>query len=289
MKSKKAKPLRIPDTLSPIQNLLCGFAGVAIPRTILYPLDTMKLIAGNNEGELLPALKKRVCEQGIPSLWNGIMCDWLRIPPQFILRYLVSKHLKSFSFKIPGIIEDTISSAIAVAAVQPIEVVHSHMQFDPINNPSLAKTIAHIYKANGFKGFFRGLTPTLIGHIPYRTVQYSSILFFERFVNNSRYATHHSYNRDVFLSVFISAAAQASSYPFEVIRKRMMSDPKIQGMSFVDVVKQTYQQRGIRGFYDSFGIAMIRVFPLMWMQQMTTRELRHFTALFNYQMKMHGF
>ena len=49
MKSKKAKPLRIPDTLSPIQNLLCGFAGVAIPRTILYPLDTMKLIAGNKE------------------------------------------------------------------------------------------------------------------------------------------------------------------------------------------------------------------------------------------------
>lgn len=289
MKSKKNKPLQIPDTLSPIQNLLCGFAGVAIPRTILYPLDTMKLISGNNEGQLMPALKKRVCEQGIPSLWNGIFCDWVRLPPQFILRYFVSRHLKSLSFKIPGIIEDTISSAIAVAAIHPIEVVHSHMQFDPINYPSLAKTITHIYKTNGLKGFFRGLTPTLIGHIPYRTVQYSSILFFEKLVNSPRYAPHHSYNKDVFVSVFISTVAQASSYPFEVIRKRMMSDPKIQGMSFVDVVKQTYRERGIRGFYDSFGIAMIRVVPIMWMQQFATRELRNFTALFNYQMKIHGF
>ncbi|KAK8882437.1 hypothetical protein M9Y10_045079 [Tritrichomonas musculus] len=288
MRSKKQKPLQVPDTLSPIQNLICGFAGVAIPRTVLYPFDTMKLISGNNEGHLMPALKKRVCEQGIPSLWNGLICDWIRLPPQFLLRYFVSLHLRSLSIKIPGIIEDTISSAVAVAGIHPIEVVHSLMQYDPIQYPSLAKTVAHIYKSNGFKGFFRGLTPTLIGHIPYRTVQYSSILFYNKIANNPRYYAH-SYNRDVFLSVLISTAAQASSYPFEVIRKRMMTDPKIQGMSFVDVVKQTYNERGILGFYDSFGIAMIRVIPIMWMQQFATRELRKFTALFNYQMKIHKF
>ncbi|OHT03796.1 Mitochondrial carrier protein [Tritrichomonas foetus] len=280
----------IPDTLTPIQNLLCGFAGVAIPRTILAPIDTMKLIAGNNEGHLMPSLKKRVVEQGIPSLWNGVICDWIRLPPQFILRYLIAENLKNMSpFKIPAFLEDTIASAAAVAAIHPIEVVHSLMQFDPVKYPTLPKTAAHIIQTDGFSGFFRGLAPTLIGYIPYRSVQYSSILLFDKIANNPRYNFKNSYYTDVVLSVLVSTVAQASSYPFEVVRKRMMCDPKVQGMTFTQICKETYQKRGILGFYDSFGIAIARVLPIMWMQQIATREFRHFVAVFNYEMRKHRF
>ena len=281
-------PSVVPDTLTPIQNLLCGFAGVAIPRTILAPLDTMKLIAGNNNGVLWPHLKSRIFKQGIPSLWNGVICDWIRLPPQFVLRYIVAQNIEKRSpIRLPAFIEDTISSAIAVAAVHPIEVVHSMMQFDPKKFPTIPKTMAHIINNDGISGFFRGLTPTLMGYIPYRSVQYSSILLFNKLANDPRNRFQHSYKTDIILSVLVSTAAQASSYPFEVIRKRMMSDPKVRGMSFTQIVKQTYQERGIRGFYDSFGIAMARVFPIMWMQQAATREFRHFVALFNYEMKQH--
>lgn len=285
----KFKKNVIPDTLTPIQNLLCGFAGVAIPRTILFPIDTMKLIASNNDGQLLPALTTRVCELGIPSLWNGIICDWIRLPPQFILRYFITQTLRSCPYRIPGILEDTISSAGAVAAIHPIEVVHNLMQYDPHKYSTLPKTIAHIFKTDGVSGFFRGLSPTVLGFIPYRTVQYCSFALFDKISRDPRVNAQPSYYKELCLSVLISTAAQASSYPFEVIRKRMMSDPRVHDMSFTEIVRDTYHRRGIRGFYDAFGITMMRVFPIIWMQQMATKELRKFVALFNYEMAKHKF
>lgn len=286
MGAKLSEP--VPDTLSPIQNLICGFIGVAIPRTIMAPLDTMKLISGNNNGELWPELSRRVASEGLPCLWNGALVDWIRIPPQFILRFELSSFIKKRT-KIPNFIGENIAAAVAVAATHPLEVIHCLMQSDSNKYPSIASTAATIIKRDGIAGFYRGVGPTIIGYIPYRSIQYASFYVFNKMSYSQQYMFLRSYFGDTVISAAISVTAQAASYPFEVVRRRMMTDEKVRNMTFIDVVKDTYNKRGILGFYDSFGIAFFRVYPIIWMQQVATRELRTFLNHFNYQMKLHKF
>ena len=274
---------RFPDTLTPIQNLLCGFAGVAIPRTALAPLDLMKLIAGNNEGRVWPELSRRLSSEGIFAMWNGVQCDWIRLPPQFILRYLVANNLRSL--RVPPLLADNAAAVAAIAAIHPIDVVHSLMQSNSLKYPSVAETVASVVRNDGITGLYRGLAPTVLGYIPYRAVQYCSIIFIDKLARGkNRNSTFFS---DAVGSSVISTVAQFASYPFEVVRKRMMTDPSLKGKGWMEIMSDTYQKRGFWALYDSFGWSIARTLPLIWTQQVATREFRRFVAMFNYSVERH--
>jgi hypothetical protein len=273
------------ETLTPIQNVICGFLGVTVPRTVFAPLDTFKLMAGNHRGPLLPEIARRLTTEGTIAMWNGVLLDWVRFPPQFALRFFLSRQLRERTFlKRYPIICDNLSAVISIASIHPIEVVHSLMQTDSIKFPSLASTVSWVLKTDGLSGFYRGLFPTVIGYIPYRAVQYGSVPLVERLWQSP---VRHSFINETVASTAITALAQFASFPFEVIRKRMMSDPALRGKSFPQVCVETYRERGVFGFYDSFGIAMLRVFPIVWTQQLATRELRKLLVRFNYVMSKH--
>jgi hypothetical protein len=184
----------------------------------------------------------------------------------------------------PPLLADNIAAVISIAAIHPIEVVHSLMQSNSVRYPTIARTADSVIHTDGISGLYRGLVPTILGYIPYRAVQWFSVPFFETLARHPNFRGH-SFVSDAFVTTGISTAAQFASYPFEVVRKRMMSDPSLRGRSFVDICQETWKTRGIRGFYDSFGVSMLRVFPIIWAQQFATREFRRLVARFNYTVK----
>jgi solute carrier family 25 phosphate transporter 23/24/25/41 len=286
-------PKPLPDspatrTLTPIQNVICGFLGVVVPRTVFAPLDTIKLMAANHRGPLLPEIARRLTSEGTISMWNGALLDWVRFPPQFLLRFFVSRQLRdSTFFKDRSVICDNLAAVLSISAIHPIEVVHSLMQGNPIKFPTIATTVSWVLKTNGYAGFYRGLLPTVLGYIPYRAVQYGSVPLVEHLMRRQLKSSGHPLVNEIVASTAITAFAQFASFPFEVIRKRMMSDPSIRHKSFTEVCVETYKERGVRGFYDSFGFAMIRLVPILWTQQIATRELRKFLQRFNYITQKH--
>jgi solute carrier family 25 phosphate transporter 23/24/25/41 len=285
MSPKKATEKPFTESLTPIQNVICGFLGVAVPRTVFAPIDTFKLMAGNHRGPLLPEIARRLTTEGTIAMWNGVFLDWVRFPPQFALRFFLCRQIRERTpLKEYPIICDNIAAVISIATIHPIEVVHTLMQSNSIKYPSIATTVSWLLKTDGFPGFYRGLVPTILGMIPYRAVQYGSVPLVERLWQSP---VRHSFINETVASTAITAIAQFASFPFEVIRKRMMSDPSIRGKSFTEVCVETYRERGLFAFYDSFGIAMIRVFPIVWTQQVATRELRKLVARFNYVMSKH--
>ena len=276
---------KFPDTLTPIQNLLCGFAGVAIPRTALAPIDMIKLIAGNNEGRVWPELSRRLSSEGILAMWHGVQCDWIRLPPQFILRYLVANQLRSL--RMPPLLADNAAAVASIAAIHPIDVVHSLMQSNSLKYPSVAETLASVVRNDGITGLYRGLTPTVLGYIPYRAVQYCSVIFIDKLARRRNATFTSSFFTDAVGSSVVSTMAQFASYPFEVVRKRMMTDPTVKGKGWMEIMNDTYQRRGFWGLYDSFGWSIARTLPLIWTQQVATREFRKFVAMFNYTVERH--
>ena len=269
--------------LSPIQTLVCGFAGIALPKTILAPIDTLKLFSQIYGS---PNVKEKVINQvkleGFPSLFNGIFCDWIRIPLQSITHYTLFNHFRQIH-SLNSAVADTIAATAAATLFHPLDVIQSLMISNPIKYQTIPSTTAALLKQDGFFGLYRGITPTLVGHIPHRSVQLVTHLYLKKY----------PLKKD-FLSEFLFTAgaigvSRAVTYPFDTIRKRMICDETVKGKSMIEVMKITHETRGFSGFYNGFGISLVKTFPMIYLQEKLTHEFRNFIGRFNYLMERHNF
>ncbi|KAK0596726.1 hypothetical protein LWI29_018452 [Acer saccharum] len=88
--------------------------------------------------------------------------------------------------------------------------------------PSLSIAISKIYKDGGIGAFYAGLSPTLIGMLPYSTCYYFMYETMKKSYCKSK--NKKSLNRPEMLMVGALAGLTAStiSFPLEVARKRLM-------------------------------------------------------------------
>lgn len=136
--------------------------------------------------------------------------------------------------------------------------------------------------------FYRGFVPTILGMIPYAGVSFYSHDMLHDFFRSSWLAPYtvlnyqsHSATRST--SSFdhrpplttwaqllagggAGMLAQASAYPFEVIRRRMQvggvtnKSGEFHGLAYT--AKQIFKERGFKGFYVGLGIGFLKVIPM---------------------------
>lgn len=260
--------------LSPTQTLLCGYGGIALPRTIFVPLNTLKNLYQTHDGTKPSEIfLERVKTGGIPSLWHSCGVDWFKIPVESVMRFSLYGQLKGINFKRP--LAYSLATVLASTCTYPLDVIRARMTFDPIVNSSVPTTFANILSEDGFRGFYRGLTPSLLCMINSRAVGFVSNMFFEKYKIGSDF-------RSYFISkAVVSAIAHACTYPLDTIRKRMITDPSLKNMSMFEVGVKIHEKFGFKGLYSGFSVHMMRALPLAYLQQVTTIELMIFMKNFN--------
>lgn len=266
--------------LTPIQLLVTGFFGVIGPKAMIAPLDTFrvsKIIYGKKSNSVL---WNEILLQGFPRLFHGYACDIMRIPNQSIFRYLLFDQLKRFMSISAA---DMLSSTAASIAAHPVDVIHTLMMTNPEKYPTIARTASIVWQRDGLKGFLCGMSPTIFGYIPYRSVQYGAQYLLRKFpIKKTPLSQFLVYGT-------VLTAAQFATYPFDVARKRMIADPSVRGKNFVTVISETFQQRGITGLYSGFGITMARNYAYTYLQTTCTRMFQNALMNFNYLLKKHKF
>jgi solute carrier family 25 protein 16 len=136
--------------------------------------------------------------------------------------------------------------------------------------------------------FYRGFIPTILGMVPYAGVSFYSHdilhdLFRSKWLapytilndkSNSATRSNSSFDHRPPLTFWAQLLAgggagmlaQASAYPFEVIRRRMQvggvanKSGEFHGLSYT--AKQIFKERGFRGFYVGLGIGFLKVIPM---------------------------
>ena len=277
-KSKKHQVKLAP--LSPLQTLVCGFFGIAAPKTLLAPFDAVKIFSQVYGDDMKTKLVNQVKTEGFPSLFAGIFCDWIRIPIQSITHYVMYNDLRT---KMNTYVADTLAATVAATIFHPIDVIQSLMISNPIKYPSIASTTAYLIREDGFSGLFRGLTPTILGHIPHRSVQLATHFYLKR------YPIPNSYLSRFLFTGGVMGFARFATYPFDTTRKKMICDESMRGKSMFEVMKITHKTSGFRGFYNGFGISLVKIIPMIWLQETFTQEMRQFIGRFNYLMIKHHF
>lgn len=162
------------------------------------------------------------------------------------------------------------------------------------DEPLITKTM---YKLTGqnvqvfqaFSNFYRGFSPTIVGMIPYAGVSFYGHDILQDFFRSKRLkqytvldtppdqrrtTSNSSFDHRAPLKVWAQLLAgggagimaQAASYPFEVIRRRMqvgaVTNTGGQFFSMVQTASLIYADKGFKGFYVGLGIGFLKVVPM---------------------------
>ncbi|KAK7966733.1 mitochondrial carrier [Apiospora aurea] len=143
--------------------------------------------------------------------------------------------------------------------------------------PSMLKGAAQLWKEEGLRGFYRGLGISLLG-VTHGAVQFAVYDSTKRIYFARRQQQQQQQRLDdmaparlsneatVVLSSASKLIAGAVTYPYQAIRSRLQTydaDQKY-GRGIMGVVKRTWTEEGLRGFYRGIVPGVIRVLPATW-------------------------
>lgn len=148
------------------------------------------------------------------------------------------------------------SRVITTLIVNPVTVVKT--RFEVVGNnqyKSIFDALKSITQKEGLKGFYKGITSTIMRDVPYSGLQYSSYRFCMDMC--SKYGIDNPYKSPLIVSFFggISAVfAVMMTYPFDNMRVRYQCNDQANAVqpNVLTMMSQIYRDEGLKGFYHGY-------------------------------------
>ncbi|KAK2646025.1 hypothetical protein Ddye_021220 [Dipteronia dyeriana] len=178
-KSKGGFKLRIKIGNPSLRKLMSGAVAGAVSRTIVAPLETIRThlmvgSCGNSTSEVFDAILKN---DGWKGLFRGNLVNVIRVAPSKAIELFaydtVKKHLTPKSGEQPKLPIPASSIAGAVAGVSstlcmyPLELLKTRRTIQRGSYKNLLDAFLKIVREEGPAELYRGLTPSVIGVVPY--------------------------------------------------------------------------------------------------------------------------
>ncbi|XP_047458629.1 graves disease carrier protein [Mugil cephalus] len=277
-----------------VRSFVAGGVAGCCAKTTIAPLDRVKILlqAQNPHYKHLGVFSTLTAvpkKEGFLGLYKGNGAMMIRIFPYGAIQFMAFdkyKKLLRTKFGIAGHIHRLVAGSMAgmtaVICTYPLDMIRARLAFQ-VKGDQRYTGIVHAFqtiylKEGGVLGFYRGLTPTLIGMAPYAGLSFFTFGTL-RSLGLSRFPELLGQpcldNPDVLVlkthvnllcGGIAGAIAQTISYPLDVIRRRMqlstvLPDSEKCG-SPIKTLKYVYKEYGIRrGLYRGLSLNYIRCVP----------------------------
>ncbi|XP_022724791.1 probable mitochondrial adenine nucleotide transporter BTL1 [Durio zibethinus] len=282
-----------------VGEFLSGALAGAMTKAVLAPLETIRtrMVVGVGSKNISGSFIEIIEQQGWQGLWAGNGINMLRIIPtqaielgtfEYVKRTMISAQEKwnqiespkvqighvNFNFSLSWISPVAVAGAaagiVSTLACHPLEVLKDRLTVSPDIYPSLSIAISKIYRDGGVGAFYSGISPTLMGMLPYSTCFYFMYEKLKKSYCQSK--KKKSLNRPEMLLVGALAGFTAStiSFPLEVARKRLMVGA-LQGKcppNMAAALAEVIRDEGFIGLYRGWGASCLKVMPssgITWM------------------------
>ncbi|XP_068597324.1 solute carrier family 25 member 16 [Brachionichthys hirsutus] len=270
-----------------------GVAGCCA-KTTIAPLDRVKILlqAQNPHYKHLgvfATLKAVPRKEGFRGLYKGNGAMMVRIFPYGAIQFMAFDHYKKLlnnrigiSGHIHRLVAGSMAGMTAVICTYPLDVVRARLAFQVTGDnryTGIINAFHTIYREEGgVLGFYRGLTPTLIGMAPYAgfsfftfgTLKSLGLKHFPELLGRPS-----SDNPDVFVlkpqvnllcGGVAGAIAQTISYPLDVARRRMQLGAVLPDhdkcTSLSKTLTYVHRQYGVKkGLYRGLSLNYVRCIP----------------------------
>jgi solute carrier family 25 phosphate transporter 23/24/25/41 len=273
------------ETIGTAKKLASGGVAGAVSRSATAPIDRIKTImqAGRLPTGIAPAVSSpRVTlasaaravwsDGGWAAFWRGNGANVAKVVPETATKYVAFDALKKTLASDPGnatVLERFAAGGMAGAAAQtvvyPLEIVKTRVSLSA-GGCSMATVIAGVLRAEGVRGLFKGLTPSLVGIFPYAGID----LMTNSVLKDALAAKYAEVGRDPGVAELLgcgmasSTSAMLVTYPLNLVRTRLQASgmpgqPTYSGP--VECAGKILAKEGFAGLYRGLVPNLAKVLP----------------------------
>jgi hypothetical protein len=272
------------------KKLLCGGVAGSVSKTIIAPLERVKILFQVRSHEypysgVVNTLRQIVSREGALGLYNGNSSSVLRVFPYAAIQFVSFDFYKKLICPDPtqvplsgNFFAGALAGATSVIFTYPLDVTRARLAVQVSSSghrqyTGLFQALRHMWKSEGgLPALYRGAGPTMLGIFPYAGINFFTYHSLKWYYTNSW--TDHAPLTTPLRLVFGSCAGilgQTAVYPLDVIRRRM----QIEGLQSGGTVYQyrytsTWHgfrsictQEGWKALFRGLHINYIKVVPLV--------------------------
>ena len=192
-----------------IRNIIAGgFAGM-IAKSFVAPFDRIKILYQVSSAKFqitkLPSTANRIIqEEGVSALWKGNTATLIRVFPYSGIQFMIFDRCKTYILSeqerryfeekainptipkpnwglspLESLFAGMAAGAVSVIATYPLDLTRAQLAVLKMKkggsstNVGFGAALLNNYRDRGAAGLFRGITPTLLGILPYSGLAFS--------------------------------------------------------------------------------------------------------------------
>lgn len=286
-----------------VRSLLAGgIAGMAA-KSFVAPADRIKILYQVSSAEFhlrhIPHVASSIVKnEGVAALWKGNTATLIRVFPYSGIQFMVFDRCKQYILhqhelgRIAGtkdpdhpwglsplesLLSGSLAGCISVVMTYPLDLTRAQLAVlkrkPHERNLGFAGVLAKNYRERGVHGLFRGVTPTILGILPYSGIAYALNEQAKRKIHNTLKREPTTIEK-MQCGALSGLFAQTTTYPLEVTRRRMQTigfvptsgkDAAVKSLGCSEyhaespvgmfgTMRHLYKEQGLRGFFK--GVSM---------------------------------
>ncbi|KAG9291157.1 hypothetical protein G9A89_013029 [Geosiphon pyriformis] len=250
------------------------------------------------------AIKELYQKGGILNFFRGNGLNVAKIVPESSIKFYAYEQSKAIiaysmgtedieSIGISGrFLAGGIAGLMSQFIIYPLETLKTRLMSSAgMGSPSLKgslllRTAKDMWNIQGTRTFYKGLTPAMIGVFPYAAIDmsiYESLKMAYRKWEEKRDTVKKSNQFSALLSLGCGTTSGSIGativYPLSLVRTRLQAQgtpghPQTYANA-LDVIKTTYSNEGIRGFYKGLAPTLIKVVPAAAITYLVYDQTKH--------------
>ncbi|KAB1209066.1 Adenine nucleotide transporter BT1, chloroplastic/mitochondrial [Morella rubra] len=273
---RKGLKLKIKIGNPSMRRLISGAIAGAVSRTVVAPLETIRthVMVGSLGHSTTEVFQNIMKSEGWKGLFRGNLVNVIRVAPSKAIELFAFDTVQKHLTPKPGIpptipiaaslIAGAVAGVSSTLATYPLELLKTRLTVQRGAYKNLLDAFMKILLEEGPAELYRGLSPSLIGVIPYAATNYYA------------YDTLRKAYKKVFkkeevgsiITLLIGSAAgtisSSATFPLEVARKHMQAGGAISGRqyeSMLHALVSILQHEGIPGLYKGLGPSCMKLVP----------------------------
>lgn len=261
-------------------NLIAGACAGSVSRTFTAPFDRLKTVmqalGSRKEIRIVGGFQFLIAEGGITGLWRGNGINVIKIAPEAALKFAFYEELKIlFRGRDSGreatigerFVSGSAAGCMAQSVIYPLEVLKTRLVLRKTGEySSVFDCIGKIIKREGYRAFYKGYLPNVLGIIPYAGTDLAVYETLKRF-----YMKRHNMDEVPSIPILLmcgttsSIIGQLVSYPLALIRTRLQAQEVpmnyAQKDTMTKLMRNIWEHEGVRGLYRGLIPNIIKVVP----------------------------
>ncbi|XP_071729518.1 adenine nucleotide transporter BT1, chloroplastic/mitochondrial-like [Rutidosis leptorrhynchoides] len=274
-KKKGGLNLKIKVGNASLRRLISGAIAGAVSRTSVAPLETIRthLMVGSCGQSTTEVFQDIMQTEGWTGLFRGNLVNVIRVAPSkaielfaydTVKKNLAPKPGEQAKFRVPeSLIAGAVAGISSTICTYPLELLKTRLTVQRGVYKNLVDAFVKIIKEEGPAELYRGLTPSLIGVVPYAATNYFAYDTLRKAYKKILKKEDIGNIATLLIGSAAGAISSSATFPLEVARKHMQAGA-INGRVYDNMLHallSILEMEGVQGLYRGLGPSCIKIVP----------------------------